>query len=160
MKMSKERMKSKLNTWVKHVNAGDSRFFFEVNAYTGLSKESFIEELKWLFNDPQDAVVKNRNPYRREVFFYPDGSAHRFIRVYSNYGDDIVYNDDGDVVRRVPLENYRKKGLMIASNPWGYSMGLCIWDKLDVLRSDKERASILQKAAAWRKDARIWGILK
>lgn len=63
MKMSKERMESKLNTWLKHVEAGDSKFFFECNAYTGLRKEVFVEELKWLFEDPQDAVTETNNPY-------------------------------------------------------------------------------------------------
>ena len=149
MKMAKERMESKLNTWIKHVNAGDSRFFFECNSYTGLSKESFIEELKWLFEDPQDAVVEGRNPYRREVFFYPDGTAHRFIR---------AYNDEGDV-HRVRLEDYNKEGLMINTNPFGHSVGLSIWDKIEIL-SDRERASIPKKAAAWRENAKVWGILK
>lgn len=153
MKMAKERMKAKLNTWIKHVNAGDSKFFFECHAYTGLSKEDFIEELKWLFDDPQDAVVKNRNPYRREVFFYPDGTAHRFIR---------VYNDNGDV-HRVRLEDYNKEGLMITLNPChilGNNVGLCIWDKIEFLRSDRERVDIIQKATTWRENARVWGILK
>lgn len=152
MRMSKERMESKLNTWIKHVNSGDSMFFFECNAYTGLSKEDFIKELKWIFEDPQDAGVKNRNPYRREVFFYPDGTAHRFIR---------VYNDNGDV-HRVRLEDYDKGNLMIILNPChtlGHNVGLSIWDKIEIL-SDRERDSIPKKAAAWRKDARIWGILK
>ena len=46
MRMSKEQMKSKLDTWLKHVAADDSKFFFECNAYTGLHKEDFVEELK------------------------------------------------------------------------------------------------------------------
>lgn len=153
MRMSKERMQSKLNTWIKHVNAGDSKFFFECHAYTGLSKEDFIEELKWLFEDPQDAIVEGHNPYRREVFFYPDGTAHRFIRMYNKYGE----------VHRVRLEDYDEGKLMIRFNPChiiGHNVGLCIWDKLDILRSDKERADILQGAATWRENARIWGILK
>ncbi len=151
MKMAKEKMESKLHTWIKHVNAGDSRFFFECNAYTGLDKETFIEELKWLFDDPQDAVVENHNPYRREVFFYPDGTAHRFIR---------VYDDDG--VKRVPLEDFNR-GNMRTLNPChilGNNVGLCIWDKIEFLRSDRERVDIIQKATTWRENARVWGILK
>lgn len=149
MRMSKEKMESKLDTWLKHVEAGDSKFFFECQAYTGLNKEVFVEELKWLFNDPQDAVVQNHNPYRREVFFYPDGTAHRFIRVY----------DEG--VKRVALEDFNS-GNMRVSNPCsilGHNVGLSIWDKIEVL-SDSERADITQKAAAWRENAEKWGVLK
>ena len=149
MKMSKERMKAKLNTWLKHVAAGDSKFFFECHAYTGLSKEVFIEELKLLFDDPQDAVTEEYNPYRREVFFYPDGTAHRFIRVY----------DEG--VRRVALADF-DNGSMRVSNPCsllGHNVGLSIWDKIEVL-SDSERTDITRKAAVWRENAKKWGVLK
>ncbi len=120
MRMSKERMIEKLNTWLKHVDANDSKFFFECNAYTGLSKEVFVEELKWLFEDPQDAVTESHNPYRREVFFYPDGTAHRFVRVY----------DEG--VKRVAWETFNN-GNMRVSNPCsilGHNVGLSIWDKI------------------------------
>lgn len=149
MRMSKENMGLKLNTWIKHINDGDSKFFFECNAYTGLSKATFIKELKWLFNDPQDAETDEHNPYRREVFFFPDGTAHRFIRVY----------DCG--VRRVALEDFNS-GSMRVSNPCsilGHNVGLSIWDKIEVL-SDSERADITQKAAAWRENAKKWGVLK
>ena len=149
MRMSKERMESKLNTWLEHVNANDARFFVECNAYTGLSKEVFIEELKWLFDDPQDAAVENHNPYRREVFFYPDGTAHRFIRIY----------DKG--VKRISLEDFNG-GIMRTSNPCsllGHNVGLCIWDKIDILE-DHERAEIAKKATTWRENAKKWGILK
>ncbi len=149
MKMTKEAMASKLNTWLKHVEADDSKFFFECNAYTGLRKEVFIEELKWLFEDPQDAVTETNNPYRREVFFYPDGTAHRFIRVY----------DEG--VRRIALADF-DNGSMRVSNPCGllgHNVGLCIWDKIDILE-DCKRATILKKAAAWRENAKKWGVLK
>ena len=149
MRMSKENMSSKLHTWLKHVNANDSKFFFECNAYTGLKKEVFIEELKWLFDDPQDAVVENHNPYRREVFFYPDGTAHRFVRVYD------------EVVKRVAWETFNN-GNMRVSNPCsilGHNVGLSIWDKIEIL-SDNERNEIIQKAAAWRENAKKWGILK
>lgn len=149
MKMSKEKMKSKLNTWLKHVETDDSKFFFECNAYTGLSKEAFIDELKWLFEDPQDAETDEHNPYRREVFFYPNGTAHRFIRVY----------DEG--VKRVSLENFNS-GNMRVSNPCsilGHNVGLSIWDKIEVL-SDSERSDIIKKAAAWRQNAKKWGVLK
>ncbi len=149
MRMSKENMSSKLHTWLKHVNANDSKFFFECNAYTGLKKEVFIEELKWLFDDPQDAVVENHNPYRREVFFYPDGTAHRFVRVYD------------EVVKRVAWETLNN-GNMRVSNPCsilGHNVGLSIWDKIEIL-SDNERNEIIQKAAAWRENAKKWGILK
>lgn len=46
MKLSKQVLESKLSTWIKHVNMGDSKFFFEVNAYTGVTEENFIKELK------------------------------------------------------------------------------------------------------------------
>lgn len=149
MRMSRENMDLKLNTWIKHINDGDSKFFFECNAYTGLSKATFIEELKWLFEDPQDAVTETNNPYRREVFFYPDGTVHRFIRVY----------DEG--VKRVSLENFNS-GSMRGSNPCsilGHNVGLSIWDKIEVL-SDSERSDIIKKAAAWRQNAKKWGVLK
>lgn len=149
MRMSKEQMKSKLDTWLKHVVAGDSKFFFECNAYTGLHKEVFVEELKWLFEDPQDAVTESHNPYRREVFFYPDGTAHRFIRVY----------DEG--VKRITLEDFNS-GNMRVSNPCsllGHNVGLSIWDNVDILE-DHERNEIIQKATIWRENARKWGVLR
>lgn len=162
MRMSRENMRSKLNTWLKHVNANDSKFFFECNAYTGLKKEDFINELKWLFNDPQDAETQRHNPYRREVFFYPDGSTHRFIRIY----EEADVNDWGcgrraDTVKRVALENF-ENGNMEFFNPCsihGHNVGLCIWDKIDILE-DCERATIQKKAAAWRENAKKWGVLK
>ena len=67
MKLSKQNLQSKLNTWVKHVNRGDSKFFFEVNAYTGVTEENFIRELKWLFNDPQDLTHSQRPLSSKEI---------------------------------------------------------------------------------------------
>lgn len=162
MKMSKENMSSKLNTWLKHVNANDSKFFFECNAYTGLKKEDFINELKWLFNDPQDAETQRHNPYRREVFFYPDGTAHRFIRIY----EEADVNDWGcgrraDTVKRVALENFENRNMEFF-NPCsiqGHNVGLCIWDPIEVLK-DNESTDIIKKAETWRKNAKKWGIIK
>lgn len=162
MRMSRENMDLKLNTWIKHINDGDSKFFFECNAYTGLSKATFIEELKWLFDDPQDAETQRHNPYRREVFFYPDGSVHRFIRIY----EEADVNDWGcgrraDTVKRVALEDFNS-GNMRVSNPCsllGHNVGLSIWDRVEILE-EHERTDIVQKATAWRENAKKWGVLK
>lgn len=146
MKLSKQNLQSKLNTWVKHVNRGDSKFFFEVNAYTGVTEENFIRELKWLFNDPQDAEERaERNPYRREIFFYPDGTIHRFIRVYG----------DGTVCR-VSFDEYVKTGgkNMRISGPT-YKVGLSILDSIDLI-SDEEKQDVLKKAKAYKLTAKKW----
>lgn len=146
MKLSKQALESKLNTWIKHVRKGDSKFFFEVNAYTGVTEENFIRELKWLFNDPQDAEERaERNPYRREIFFYPDGTIHRFIRVY---GDGTV--------SRVSFEEYTRtggKGMRI-SGPT-YKVGLCIHDEV-ALVSEEEKKEIRKKAEAYKLTAKKW----
>ena len=130
MKLSKQALESKLNTWMKHVRKGDSKFFFEVNAYTGVTEENFIRELKWLFNDPQDAEERaERTPYRREIFFYPDGTIHRFIRVY---GDGTV--------SRVSFEEYTRtggKGMRI-SGPT-YKVGLCIHDEVALVSEEEKK---------------------
>ncbi len=146
MKLSKQNLQSKLNTWVKHVNRGDSKFFFEVNAYTGVTEENFIRELKWLFNDPQDAEERaERNPYRREIFFYPDGTIHRFIRVYG----------DGTVCR-VSFDEYVRTGgkNMRISGP-AYKVGLSILDSIDLI-SDEEKQDVLKKAKAYKLTAKKW----
>ena len=146
MKLSKQNLQSKLNTWVKHVHKGDSKFFFEVNAYTGVTEENFIEELKWLFDDPQDAKPQpERNPYRREIFFYPDGTIHRFIRVYGN-----------GTVCRVSFEEYVKTGgkNMRISGPT-YKVGLCIHDEI-ALVSEEEKKEIRKKAEAYKLTAKKW----
>lgn len=146
MKLSKQNLQSKLNTWVKHVNRGDSKFFFEVNAYTGATEENFIRELKWLFNDPQDAEERaERNPYRREIFFYPDGTIHRFIRVYG----------DGTVCR-VSFDEYVRTGgkNMRISGP-AYKVGLSILDSIDLI-SDEEKQDVLKKAKAYKLTAKKW----
>ncbi len=146
MKLSKQNLQSKLNTWVKHVNRGDSKFFFEVNAYTGVTEENFIRELKWLFNDPQDAEERaEKNPYRREIFFYPDGTIHRFIRVYG----------DGTVCR-VSFDEYVRTGgkNMRISGP-AYKVGLSILDSIDLI-SDEEKQDVLKKAKAYKLTAKKW----
>lgn len=148
MKLSKQALQSKLNTWVKHVHKGDSKFFFEVNAYTGVTEENFIKELKWLFDDPQDAKPQpERNPYRREIFFYPDGTIHRFIR---------VYGDDG-AVYRVSFDEYVRTGgkCMRISGPT-YKVGLCIHDIITLITDDEEKADILKKAEAYKLTAKKW----
>lgn len=149
MKLSKELMNSKLATWKRHVSKGDSKFFFEVNACTGVKEEDFIKELEWLFNDPQDAEPRpEKNPYRREIFFYPDGTIHRFIRVY---GDNTVY--------RVSFEEYVRtggKGMRI-SGPT-YKVGLCIHDPIVIIHGDEEKTAILKKAGKWKMIAKKWGI--
>ncbi len=147
MKLSKQALESKLSTWIKHVNKGDSKFFFEVNAYTGVTEENFVKELKWLFNDPQDAEERaERNPYRREIFFYPDGTIHRFIRVYGN-----------GTVCRVSFEEYVKTGgkNMRISGPT-YKVGLCIHDTITLMTNDEEKADILKKAEAYKLTAKKW----
>lgn len=146
MKLSKQSLQSKLNTWVKHVHKGDAKFFFEVNAYTGVTEENFIKELKWLFDDPQDAKPQpERNPYRREIFFYPDGTIHRFIRVYG----------DGTVCR-VSFEEYVRTGgkNMRISGPT-YKVGLCIHDEV-ALVSEEEKKEIRKKAEAYKLTAKKW----
>lgn len=53
-------------------------------------------------------------------------------------------------------------GKMRVSNPCsllGHNVGLSIWDNVDILE-DHERNEIIQKAAAWRENAKKWGILK
>ena len=53
-------------------------------------------------------------------------------------------------------------GTMRVSNPCsllGHNVGLSIWDHVDVLE-DHERAVIIQKATAWRENAKKWGVLK
>jgi hypothetical protein len=146
MKLSKQNLQSKLNTWVKHVNRGDSKFFFEVNAYTGVTEENFIRELKWLFNDPQDAEERaERNPYRREIFFYPDGTIHRFIRVY---GDGTVCRVSFDEYVRTGGKNMRISGPT-------YKVGLSILDSIDLI-SDEEKQDVLKKAKAYRLTAKKW----
>ena len=146
MKLSKQNLQSKLNTWVKHVNRGDSKFFFEVNAYTGVTEENFIRELKWLFNDPHDAEERaERNPYRREIFFYPDGTIHRFIRVY---GDGTVCRVSFDEYVRTGGKNMRISGPT-------YKVGLSILDSIDLI-SDEEKQDVLKKAKAYRLTAKKW----
>lgn len=148
MKLSKQALESKLSTWIKHVNRGDSKFFFEVNAYTGVTEENFIRELKWLFNDPQDAEERaERNPYRREIFFYPDGTIHRFIR---------MYGDDGTVCR-VSFEEYARTGgkNMQTSEPV-CKTGLCIHDTITLITDDEEKVDILKKAKIYKLTAKKW----
>lgn len=51
---------------------------------------------------------------------------------------------------------------MRVSNPCsilGHNVGLSIWDKIEIL-SDNERTEITKKAAAWRENAKKWGVLK
>lgn len=150
MKLSKQALQSKLNTWIKHVHKGDSKFFFEANACTGVDKEDFIRELEWLFNDPQDAAqCAEKNPYRREIFFYPDGTIHRFIRVYGN--DGTVY--------RVSSEEYVRTGgkCMQTSEPI-CKIGLCIHDTITLITDNEEKADIIKKAKIYKTKAKKWNV--
>lgn len=146
-KYTKERLNSKLNNWKKAVDNGTSKLFFEWNAYTGCSKEDFIKELEWLFNDPQDGKTKNRNPFRRETYCYPDGTFHRFVRMY---GPD-------DSVCRVAVEDYNPEGTSKLSSPV-YCIGLNIFDPIEKL-TIKEKENILDNAKKWRKNAKTWGVI-
>lgn len=149
MRLSKQALQSKLNTWIKHVRKGDSKFFFEVNAYSGVKEEDFIRELEWLFNDPQDADERaERNPYRREIFFYSDGTIHRFIRVY---GDGTVH--------RVPFKEYvRTGGKCIQTSEPVCKIGLCIHDIITLITANEEKADILKKAKIYKTKAKKWNV--
>ncbi len=138
MIMSKELMNSKLATWKKHVNDGTSKVFYTWHAFTGVTKDDFLKELEWLFDDPQDAVPRpERNPYRREIYCYPDGSIHRFIRIYA--GDDVY---------RVHYEDYISGKLMRTTAPPSRAVGIDIWQPVEKITS-REKADISAKAKEW-----------
>lgn len=146
-KYTKERLNSKLNNWKKAVDNGTSKLFFEWNAYTGCSKEDFIKELEWLFNDPQDGNTTVHSPYRRETYCYPDGTFHRFIR---------IYEEDGSV-RRAQLEDYNPKGLSKVSEPMWHT-GLCILDQV-IRCTEADKKEIDAAAKSWRGKAKMWGVI-
>lgn len=146
-KYTKEKLIYKLNAWKKAVENGESEAFYEWHAYTGCSKDDFIKELEWLFNDPQDGNTTLHNPYRRETYCYPDGTFHRFIR---------IYEEDGNV-RRAPFEDYKPKGLFKAAEPM-WHVGLCILDPV-VKCTEADKKEIDAAAKKWRKNAKTWGVI-
>lgn len=146
-KYTKEKLNSKLNTWKKDIENGTSKIFYEWNAYTGCSKEDFIKELEWLFNDPQDGNTTVHSPYRRETYCYPDGTFHRFIR---------IYEEDGSV-RRAQLEDYNPKGLSKVSEPMWHT-GLCILDQV-IRCTEADKKEIDAAAKSWRGKAKMWGVI-
>ncbi len=146
-KYTKEQLNYKLNAWKKDIENGTSKIFYEWNAYTGCSKEDFIKELEWLFDDPQDGKTKNRNPYRRETYCYPDGTFHRFIR---------IYYEDG-TVRRARLEDYKPTGVFMTSEPMWHS-GLCIFDPVKKC-TESDKKEIDAAAKSWRGKAKMWRVI-
>ena len=152
MKLTKEQLACKLNTWKKHVEVGDSKLFFEWNTCTGVSKEIFIKELEWLFNDPQDAVVKRHSPFRREICCNSDGTISRFIRIYEESSDSGCI----DAVSRVSYEDYVKGFPAKKAAASGVGI-LNILDPIEVLDESKQ-AEILAKAKIWKDNAKKWGV--
>ena len=67
-------------------------------------------------------------------------------------------------MKRVAWETFNNGNMRVmrVSNPCsilGHNVGLSIWDKIEIL-SDNERTEITKKAAAWRENAKKWGVLK
>ena len=150
MKLSKEQLACKLNTWKKHVNTGDSKLFFEWNTCTGVSKETFAKELEWLFDDPQDADVKRHSPFRREICCNPDGTISRFIRIYEESSDSGCV----DTVSRVSYEDYINGSKAVRKAAVSGSL-LNVLEPIEVLDESK-KAEILAKANIWKDNSKKW----
>lgn len=71
---------AKVDTWKKYVLRGKCELFEEWNAYTGVTKEDFLQGLDWLFEDtePEKPI--------RELVCTHDGKLHHYRRVYYEDG--------------------------------------------------------------------------
>ena len=87
-------MSMKLENKIKPVNEDKSKIFNNWNCHTGITKDKFIEALKWLEEDPMIdvAVVKRLS---REIGCKANGELIHGKRVYLKNGEFCrIYPED------------------------------------------------------------------
>lgn len=131
---------AKVDTWKKYVLRGKCALFEEWTAYTGVTKQDFLQGLDWLFED-----TELEKPIR-ELVCTQDGKLHHYRR---------VYYEDGTFQNFIAFEG---KGLRRTGLPQRcYRMN--VKDPLYAC-TETQRATIREEAKAKKKAAQIWELKK
>lgn len=91
------KIRTKYERVVERVNNGTSVIFENWHEHTGISKEKFLEGIKWLYEEPvyfpSDKRLHNHDKLRRQLGINNDGTLVYLDRVYFENGDFCGFYD-------------------------------------------------------------------